>query len=597
MLRLFDIPQEVIDAQFSDLTVKDLLALRLTSLEMKRFSRDVQSWSARTDDVFGVVTHSTEGYLIHTILHLFHRGLNYAHFLSTQNSDNCKKTVERCEQFFKKAYELTEQFSTETHPDKALICYLRGYMLYAGLGVERDCDKGLAYLSQAAALGNVDAMLLLGLMHLQFPNMALWLPGGYGSDDYDPRLPSYRNCDRLRLATSNPEQGLDWVVRAQNAGSDEAACVRATLAGTREGNDSKIAILTRAADKGGRHSPYILGRLMISMFKEYFIYRRQAEFAGHADIGLRYITLAAERNNAEAEYRLARLYLGSHLADKGNYVQPRFNDNIVVADPEKGLQHLKLASVRHGAAAYLLGRFLCEGKKIEIRLVVPVARVARVARDLDAAIDCFKRGYYNNLSAECAMELGFIFLTKRYSKNRALFWFENAGNLGNMEALQILARLHLYGNRNLGLEVNDAIADRFLAKLMLHEDQCRFIPNIIVDGARLSSKYDGVEREINLFQFLKWQCRVAAVEGFVGLEMDLVLKKMPPEIFAGKKEIADAISVLASMIGTINLPRDEIIQKLITIAPVVIKPKFLNDHLAFLNKELVASKQDKPMKL
>jgi hypothetical protein len=137
------------------------------------------------------------------------------------------------------------------------------------------------------------------------------------------------------------------------------------------------------------------------------------------------------------------------------------------------------------------------------------------------------------------------------------------------------------------LEVDDAKADKYLTELLQYSDQYFRVPGIILGGAKFAFEQDGVERVPNGVQFVKWSCRIAAKNGSLDDEFAELLKGLASEFAGeGESEVAAMINELAAT-SIIQISKQELIEKLIQVAPHIIKKDILEEHLAFLTEEMI----------
>lgn len=580
---LFDLPLDVTsNLIFSTLEKKDCLALRLSSTQMNRFAAENKVWVNHAKEL-GIHVNSFKEYLM---AYSFQRGLAYAKALAAENLDYCQKAVARQNHFFRRAYELAEQLSSDDSADAALACYIKGYILsIETLSVPKDYKNGIALLEKAANLGNVDAMLLLGLIHMD-PQQITNILSFY--NDLRCTFPFYIHIHQLDLEAlktacasqslpSNPETGLDWIHRAIAADSDVAACVIAATFSQRYEIEKIIATLTTAANKeSGQHSAYLLGMILMHI---------PDEDGGDINRGIEYVKRASERKNAEAHYWLGygffdQISRNTYGSTEGEYLTP----DLVQFSPEQTLGHLEQAAPHHSLAAYSLAKFHQKG---EIKIG---QYSAPIPMDIETAIKYFKLGYDQSLNKKYAMELANTFL-ELHNKDEALFFYERAAELGEMEAWHVLAALYLYGNSHLALEVDDVKADKYLSELLPYADQYFRVLQIIENGIDFAFKHDGIDRELNVFQLLKWGSCIAAKDGHLRYQFAQALEILAPEFAEeGKIEVAALMMELAKT-SSHGISKPELVEKLIKLAPYIIKTDFLEEHLEFLKIEKTKPKQ------
>lgn len=178
-----------------------------------------------------------------------------------------KQNVKEAEICFKEAYDLFLKCEKEKTIDDNMQ-YRMGYMLYNGIGVEKDIEKAIKYLKASASKGNIYGQVLLAEIYYEIGDM-----------------------EKVNLALKMLENAADQGnVNAQYSIGKKYIDLREWELAKR--------YLTQSADQGNEYAQYTIGKL----------YVEGQAIGKDVKLGMKYLLQSADQNNNHALFYLGKMY-------------------------------------------------------------------------------------------------------------------------------------------------------------------------------------------------------------------------------------------------------------------------------------------------
>ncbi len=474
MHSFFTLPQDVIEAHiFSRLEPNELLDADETCRLFHQINLSNVGWRQRILNEFGESDHGNDCRTMWIMRHFFKKGL--AH-LTDINNRQIKKLAAHC---FSQVHLLLQQLGEIPLKDQPSVNYIRAIMLLGGLGVEKDINEGIRLLEESANGKYSPAMMLLACIRLDgaFIEHFLQRSAFFSAPTFE--------CTHLNKAlkiTINEEmivgieKGKNRLLEAHRCGNNEATAIYALLQWQGvsvleivKNNEGAINLLSNAQDS---KCLFLLAEMLLHKLLQYKNSLAVEEIVKRIEEMISINKRAASLGSSQAALQLSHFYMHGH-----DQLPKELKEKFI--DQTESLKWLKtLAKNGDGKICFELGNLYLNGETLILD------KRLNAAIDVNVAIKFFEFGAnYSRAdtdsiayAGQCLLQLASLYSSGLHGIapdfKRVIQFYQRGAKIGNSQCLLELGYLYLVGHedKNIKLEKNEEIADKYFRKILVLED-------------------------------------------------------------------------------------------------------------------------------